>query len=338
MKQINIHFVCRGNIYRSRIAEMYAKSLGHKNILFSSSGIVAADYSVNNKSVSPLALYIAKRHRLKTQDSLHRTQTTNTLLSKSDLIIFMQDDIYKDAARKFSFHGLKSKAWRVQDWDEAARAQQLSLEDASVQHDLAEQAFIKIKKQVDKLIEEVTTVSWVDVVDVDNVDLKLRLPVSWANASSEAWHRACHAILTTPSGVVVEKRSDSIFFSPGLLDMSVGGAVDAGEKPKDALLREISEELGVKVPGNRARLIEVRRWSTYHPRFKKYTRTHLYSYHVHFDHDPHFVIQSNELSSVHTLSLRQTKRLLRLHRLKGLGRLNYAYRYYAKMLKLTDLI
>lgn len=313
---------------------MYAKSLNLPGLEFSSSGIVATQV-YDKDDISPLAVYVAKQHKLDLRDSSTCQLTTHKLLHAADLVIFMHSDIYHDAAKLLTFHGLKAQSWRIRDWDEIARKHHFSMTDTAVQHEIAEDAFHKIKAQVDKLVHEVTTLSWVDIVDVDNVRLNVRLPISWANATSQGWHRGCHAIITTPSGVIVEKRSDNIVFSPGLLDISVGGAVDSGETPKTAILREIKEELGLIVAPSRARLIEVRRWSTYHPRFKKYTRTHLYSYHVHLDHEPILRVQSSELASVQVVSLPQVRSLLRRHRLKGLGRLNYAYKYYDKMLKLA---
>lgn len=44
--------------------------------------------------------------------------------------------------------------------------------------------------------------------------------------------------------ILLQKRSINIL-SPGLLDKSVGGHVDAGETNEEAAIREMSEELGV---------------------------------------------------------------------------------------------
>ena len=52
-QKIKVHFVCNGNIFRSRLAEAYAKSLGLGQLEISSSGVVAANYPPD--SLSPWA-------------------------------------------------------------------------------------------------------------------------------------------------------------------------------------------------------------------------------------------------------------------------------------------
>lgn len=44
------------------------------------------------------------------------------------------------------------------------------------------------------------------------------------------------------------RRSDTLSRFPGYYDVLVGGAVDVGESYEEAAAREVSEELGVRVP------------------------------------------------------------------------------------------
>lgn len=62
------------------------------------------------------------------------------------------------------------------------------------------------------------------------------------------WHRAMHLWLRSPDGTVVylARRSAGKDTHPGLVDVSVGGHLRAGEGLEDAL-READEELGVRV-------------------------------------------------------------------------------------------
>ncbi len=61
-------------------------------------------------------------------------------------------------------------------------------------------------------------------------------------------HRATHMVLQNSSGeVYVQLRSLSKDMNPGLWDSSAAGHVDAGESYIDCAVRELFEELGLKV-------------------------------------------------------------------------------------------
>lgn len=60
----------------------------------------------------------------------------------------------------------------------------------------------------------------------------------------ELRHCAC-ALLTRRDRVLLGRRSRERRYRGGLWDL-IGGHLEAGETPEDALLREIEEELGVK--------------------------------------------------------------------------------------------
>ncbi|MCI5051380.1 MAG: NUDIX domain-containing protein [Candidatus Pacebacteria bacterium] len=64
-------------------------------------------------------------------------------------------------------------------------------------------------------------------------------------------HREIHVWLYTPSGnIIFQKRSPNKDTAPNLLDASVGGHVDMGEKPLESALKEIQEEAGILVDGD----------------------------------------------------------------------------------------
>ena len=59
-------------------------------------------------------------------------------------------------------------------------------------------------------------------------------------------HATVHLHVFTPEGkLYLQKRSATKDLYPGFWDTAVGGHVDAGEGPRQALLREANEELGL---------------------------------------------------------------------------------------------
>lgn len=62
------------------------------------------------------------------------------------------------------------------------------------------------------------------------------------------WHRAVHVLVFDPKGqVFLQKRSMAKDLSPGLWDSSCSGHLDAGEDYDAAAVRELGEEIGVRV-------------------------------------------------------------------------------------------
>ncbi|GGJ27886.1 hypothetical protein GCM10010121_044030 [Streptomyces brasiliensis] len=62
-------------------------------------------------------------------------------------------------------------------------------------------------------------------------------------------HRIAATICRDRAGrILALRRSDTLSRFPGYYDVLVGGAVDVGESYEEAAAREVSEELGVRVP------------------------------------------------------------------------------------------
>jgi protein-tyrosine-phosphatase len=115
---IKINFICRGNVWRSRVAEAYARSLlaDHPDIEVSSSGIEASrNYD------GPISRYAKIRLE---QDNILQyahpewTQTTQQTINDFDLLIFMNDTVYGDARKLFKIPSDKSIIWHIPDRDE----------------------------------------------------------------------------------------------------------------------------------------------------------------------------------------------------------------------------
>ena len=65
------------------------------------------------------------------------------------------------------------------------------------------------------------------------------------------WHRAVYAFIIDNKGnILLQKRSSNKKLWPNMWDVTVGGHVDAGEFGRQALIREVKEELGVEIEDN----------------------------------------------------------------------------------------
>ena len=88
---------------------------------------------------------------------------------------------------------------------------------------------------------------WFDVVN--ERDEVIRQETRREVHATGLWHRAVHILVFEAAGrVFLQKRSMLKDLSPGLWDSSCSGHVDAGEDYDSAAVRELGEEIGVRLP------------------------------------------------------------------------------------------
>ena len=64
------------------------------------------------------------------------------------------------------------------------------------------------------------------------------------------WHRAVHIWFINPRGeLLIQRRSKTKINHPDMWDISAAGHVSAGEDSETSALREIEEEIGVRLKG-----------------------------------------------------------------------------------------
>lgn len=334
--KIKVHFVCLGNAYRSRLAQAYAESLGLTSFEFTSSGIAAHLFEQRLPQYTDL---IAKNHELLDFLSPGQIQTTSALLDRQDVIIFMRRDILMQARKQYSLNMAKVHCWNIEDLWQSRLKERITEDDPESSARLAEETFQRIKRDVDRLAGTMTSRGWVDIVDEHNRLLGFSQTIDSAN-KKRLWHRSIHAIVRTADGhYLVEKRSPKIIIAPSLLDVTLGGYVDRGEEPHHALLRETREELGLDVRPAQVTFLKIIKKSNYHPHYKRHTRGFNYCYLIQLDPGQHdYVIQKEEVSKLTPLSHKKARRLIRRHSLRGLGSLNYTYKFYKENLELAETI
>jgi protein-tyrosine-phosphatase len=90
---MTIHFICTGNIYRSRLAEAYCASKGVPGLRVSSSGIGTSLH--RGIPIAPYAARVLSQHGLERFAAPSWQQTTAGLVRASDILVFMEREHYR---------------------------------------------------------------------------------------------------------------------------------------------------------------------------------------------------------------------------------------------------
>jgi isopentenyldiphosphate isomerase len=87
----------------------------------------------------------------------------------------------------------------------------------------------------------------VDVLDENGIPTGLAKPRAFVHRDGD-WHRTVHVWVTNGRGeVLFQKRSMAKESFPGAWDVSAAGHVESGETSSGAAIKELVEELGVRV-------------------------------------------------------------------------------------------
>ncbi len=194
----------------------------------------------------------------------------------------------------------------------------------------------KLEKKCREFVDYISAGSWIDVVEKDGTPTGLSLPVSWVTERG-FWHRGAHIVLLTETGhVVLQVRSNSHVYRPGEIDITLGGFVDSGETPIEAILRELNEEMGISLRPDQIKLLRSSRMSTRIHSLNALSRTIQYDYvGVIGSEQVMFRPEFSEVSGIALCTKKQVKDLLLGKKLPYIGKLTTQQAYYNQVVPLA---
>lgn len=143
-----VQFVCRGNTFRSRMAEAYLNSKQIKNIKAISSGIDS--YKNIDGPITWYAERIIRENGLVPFMSFKWVQASKNDLEKSDVVIFMNQDIFDFVKNELKASLKNYEVWKIPD---IYLPEKETIEEDVKNIKISEEIFTQIRHEVDGLIK-----------------------------------------------------------------------------------------------------------------------------------------------------------------------------------------
>ena len=131
----------------------------------------------------------------------------------------------------------------------------------------------------------------VDIVDENN-KLTGQVEDRWAAYSKGLWRRTVSCwIMNEKGAVLLQKRTANKVRNPNKW-AKTGGQVDSGESVEDAIYREVKEELGIEIPKEQIKVIDIHKSNEQNRRFA-YNFIFVVNYKI-----DDYILQKEEVSKV----------------------------------------
>ncbi len=150
-----IHFICRGNSFRSIIAETYLNSLKVRGLSVFSSGTTAASDKARNLVYYRITLALLEEHGIREfAKADYGDQLTQSRLEKADIAICMNRRVYDECSQIVAFPA-SPRIWSVADVGEPGRIARTESESQLYR----EEAYGEIVENVDRLVSDISEIS-----------------------------------------------------------------------------------------------------------------------------------------------------------------------------------
>ena len=155
MTRVIIHFICRGNSFRSIIAEAYLNSLEVKGWSVLSSGTTATLHKARNLVYHRKTLALLEEHGIREfAKADYGDQLTQSRLEQADIAICMNQRVYDECLQIVAFP-TGPRIWSVADLGEPGRIARAEPEERLYR----EEAYQEIVKNVSRLVSDISVIS-----------------------------------------------------------------------------------------------------------------------------------------------------------------------------------
>lgn len=143
---MHIHFICRGNVFRSLTAETYLRSLKLPNVTTASSGTNVDSTLPEERQYFNNTLELLGRHNIRQFAKAESHALTQERIDESDVVVIVNQRAYDAAAKQVTLPE-STVLWHIVDIGEGER-----IDDGTNRLELEELIYKELTDDVDALV------------------------------------------------------------------------------------------------------------------------------------------------------------------------------------------